>query len=275
VPLAAVAVSTQVGETCPSGGICGTVFSDTNGNGVQDEGEPGIVGAVVTVTYVVDGTAYDFTVMTTAETPTSPAGLYDFGTAVPPGEWNISVQIPNGTSPSPVNVGETGSGDVPNDSDGVSDNNGNSVAKVNWDGTNQTSSTDFGFTTSGFANPGTGTPGYWKNHPEAWPVSTITIGNVTYTKEQAIAKMETPVQKDKTYTIFSSLVAAILNTHPLVGNDNTCVQAAIDGAQQWFKTYGPVGSNVAASSYAWKVGEPLHRQMDNYNNGMLCVQHRD
>ena len=40
-------------------------------------------------------------------------------------------------------------------------------------------------------------------------------------------------------------------------------------------TYGPVGSKVAASSYAWKVGEPLHRLMDNYNNGMLCAPHRD
>jgi hypothetical protein len=32
---------------------------------------------------------------------------------------------------------------------------------------------------------------------------------------------------------------------------------------------------VHAASYAWKVGEPLHRQMDTYNNGMLCAPHRD
>ncbi|MFT3894745.1 MAG: hypothetical protein QM730_24205 [Anaerolineales bacterium] len=37
--------------------------------------------------------------------------------------------------------------------------------------------------------PGTGTPGYWKNHPEAWPVSSITIGEQTFTKDQAIALM--------------------------------------------------------------------------------------
>ena len=48
-------------------------------------------------------------------------------------------------------------------------------------------------------------------------------------------------------------------------------------AQTWMATFGPVGntSSVAASSYAWKVGEPLHRQMDNYNNGMLCAPHRE
>ena len=36
--------------------------------------------------------------------------------------------------------------------------------------------------------------------------------------------------------------------------------------------YGPVGSGVHAASFAWKVGEPLHRLMDNYNNGMLCAR---
>ena len=38
--------------------------------------------------------------------------------------------------------------------------------------------------------------------------------------------------------------------------------------------YGPVGSNVAASSAAWVAGEPLHKQMDAYNNGLLCAPHR-
>ena len=38
---------------------------------------------------------------------------------------------------------------------------------------------------------------------------------------------------------------------------------------------GPVSSGVAASSLAWKLGEPYHRLMDNYNNGMLCAPHRD
>jgi hypothetical protein len=39
-------------------------------------------------------------------------------------------------------------------------------------------------------------------------------------------------------------------------------------------SYGPVGSNVAASSPAWAIGEPLHQQMDAYNNGLLCAPHR-
>ncbi len=58
VPLAAVAVTTAAQEdtACPaSGGICGTVFYDTNGNGIQEAGEGGIKDVIVTVTYTLRG----------------------------------------------------------------------------------------------------------------------------------------------------------------------------------------------------------------------------
>jgi SdrD B-like domain len=264
VPLAVVAANTQAPDTsCPSGGICGTVFYDANGNGIQDAGEPGISGASVTITFTVGGTTFTDTV------PTDGNGFY-FDTNVPTGvETTVSVQIPNGLTPSPANQGT----DDLIDSDGVPDGLGNSVAHFTVPDANGDSSTDFGFTNSGFTNPGTGTPGYWKNHPEAWPVSSITVGTQTYTVQQAIDIMGTPVTKDKTYTMFASLVSAMLNVQ--VGNDSTCVSEAIAAGQAWMTTYGPVGSNVAASSYAWKLGEPIHRLLDNYNNGMLCAPHRD
>jgi hypothetical protein len=53
------------------------------------------------------------------------------------------------------------------------------------------------------------------------------------------------------------------------------VAGTIAAADSWMATYGPVGSSVHAASFAWKVGEPLHRLRDNYNNGMLCAPHRD
>jgi hypothetical protein len=263
VPLAAVAVSTEVNETCPSGGICGTVFYDTNGNGVQDAGESGISGVSVTLIYIVDGTPQEFTI------PTNTSGLYDFGTLFPRDEYTISVQIPPSTTASPTDQGGNDSAD----SDGTPDGHGNSVGSVTWDANEaQDSNTDFGFTQSVVSNPGTGTPGYWKTHPEAWPVQTIVVGGVTYTKAEAIALLE-QVGKDKSLTMFSSLVPAMLNV--AIGNDPSCVSSTIDLAQTWMSTYGPAGSGVYAASYAWKIGEPLHRLMDNYNNGMLCAPHRD
>ena len=272
VPLAAVAVTTQVQEdsACPqSAGICGTVFYDTNADGVQDGGEPGIANVSVTITYTPPEGGDPIVLVV----PTDDYGFYQSGLTPSGTTYTVSVQTPPDTTPSPANNPSTT--DLL-DSDGESDGAGNSVAHFTLPerDTNGDASTDFGFTTtSGYTNPGTGTPGFWQNHPEAWPVSTVLVGGVTYTKAQAIAILDTPVTKDKSFTMFASLVSALLNVR--IGNDSSCVAQTIDKAQDWMTTYGPAGRGVAASSYAWKVGEPLHRQMDNYNNGMLCAPHRD
>jgi hypothetical protein len=118
--------------------------------------------------------------------------------------------------------------------------------------------------------PGTGTPGYWKNHPEAWPVDSITVGGITYTKAQAIYIMSSAVEKDKWITMFKGLVAAKLNV--AIGTDPTCIAATITAANLWMETYA---SPVRASSEAWHVGEPLYCTLDAYNNGLLCAPSRD
>ncbi len=253
VPLASVAAAPAEAQSfCQSAGICGVVWLDTNNNGLQDAGESVIPGASVTL----GGT----TVATDEE------GVYFFN--VPEGVYQITVQIPPNTQPSPANVG----GDDTIDSDGERDATGaNSVATVVLTSSDD-KTTDFGFWMPPVQQPGTGTPGYWKNHAEAWPVPGITIGGVLYPKAEAIALIDKP-GKDRTLTMFSSLVSAKLNL--LMGNDSSCVAPTIALADEWMATYGPVGRGVHAASYAWKVGEPLHRLMDNYNNGMLCAPHRD
>jgi hypothetical protein len=253
VPLAAVAVVQAEPRSCQSGGnVCGMVWTDSNNNGVRDAGELPIAGAVVT--------------LSGQSTATDAQGYYQFATDL--GTYQVVVQIPPGTQPSPANVGA----DDTIDSDGVSDNVGNSVATVVLTADQSyTADTDFGFWVPPVTQPGTGTPGYWKNHPEAWPVSVVTLGGVDYTKAQALAFLNA-AGKDKSLTMFSSLVSAKLNV--VVGNDPSCVQSTIDAADAWMATY-PAGSNVHAASLAWKRGEPLHRLMDNYNNGMLCAPHRD
>jgi len=256
VPLAAVAVSTVEPKLCSSAGmVCGTVWEDTNNNGIQDADEPVIAGAIVT--------------LGDTSKETNEEGYYWF--PVRHGDYKIDVQIPPGTQPSPVNTGS----DDTLDSDGVPDGVGNSTATVSYTSTEDNDpNTDFGFWTPSVVQPGTGTPGYWKNHPEAWPLSIITVGGVSYTKAQAIEILERP-GKDRAVTMFSSLVPAILNL--AIGNDGSCVETTIAAAHAWMASVGPVGSGsgVHAASLAWKVGEPLHRQLDNYNNGMLCAPHRD
>jgi hypothetical protein len=278
LPLASVAVSPASAQTtCPSGGICGTVFYDANSNGIQDAGEPGIGGASVTLVFP-NGQER---LMPTLSCPPLPdpcdqasVGLFNFSAPLFDNDGNpvigivkIVVQIPPGSEP--TNAPKDGAGNV--------------FVSVDYEGSDIVSK--FGFSASQFTNPGTGTPGYWKNHPEAWPVQSITIGykivngtkvgGVSYSKAAAIAILD-DVGKDKRTTMFSSLVSAMLNV--TIGNDNSCVGSTIDSANAWFADYLPMSDaskKVAASSYAWKVGEPLHRLMDNYNNGMLCAPHRD
>jgi hypothetical protein len=259
LPLASIAAAPASAQSggCGSGGtVCGVVFTDANNNGIQDVGEPGIVGVKVFILIGDD----------TVETETDSQGVYSFD--VPTGTtYPVSVLIPQETQASPPNQGT----DDAFDSDGVPNGLGYSVASVTV-GDSSNPDTDFGFTTSAVTNPGTGTPGYWKNHAEAWPVPGVTVGGIYYSKADAISWLG-KAGKDKTATMFSSLVPAMLNVK--IGNDSSCVAGTIAAANAWMATYGPVGSNVAASSYAWSVGEPLHRQMDSYNNGLLCAPHRN
>jgi hypothetical protein len=119
--------------------------------------------------------------------------------------------------------------------------------------------------------PGTGTPGYWANHPEAWPTNQIVIGGITYSKAAAIANIKRSVTKDKRWTMFPALVSAKLNV--LIGNDSSCIASTIAAADAWWATYH--GSPVSGSSAAWKAGEPLYLMLDAYNNGLLCAPPRN
>jgi hypothetical protein len=122
------------------------------------------------------------------------------------------------------------------------------------------------------AAPGTGTIGYWKTHPEAWPVQQITVGGKIYTKSQAIQWMGTSSSGDKTIDLFKQLVAAKLNV--LIGNQASCISSTIFSADAWLVSY-PLGSRVKSSGSAWQTGGPLHERLDDYNNGELCAPHRD
>jgi hypothetical protein len=123
---------------------------------------------------------------------------------------------------------------------------------------------------------GVRTPGYWKNDKKTWPVSSITIGGVVYTRAEADDLMEHPTAGDKTYNMFEQLVAAKLNV--LSGAAAGCIMDTIDDADAWMADFPP-GSGVSASSAAWQTAQPglaasasaMHSELDDYNNGLLCA----
>lgn len=114
---------------------------------------------------------------------------------------------------------------------------------------------------------GTGTIGYWKNHPEAWPVSSLTVGGTTLSKAQALSILGMPVKGDKTIAMAVQLIAAKLNV--ALGNDSSCIASTITAADAWLSIYG-----IGSGQKSWAGGDVLHDDLDAYNNGQLCAPAR-
>ena len=55
------------------------------------------------------------------------------------------------------------------------------------------------------------TQGYWKNHPTAWPVSSVKLGNVIYTKAQLLQIFATPAAGNGLISLAHQLTAVKLN----------------------------------------------------------------
>ncbi len=53
--------------------------------------------------------------------------------------------------------------------------------------------------------------GYWKTHPEAWPVNALRLGNIIYTKVQLLAIWNTPAAGNGLISLAHQLMAAKLN----------------------------------------------------------------
>ncbi|MDO9226346.1 MAG: SdrD B-like domain-containing protein [Pseudomonadota bacterium] len=91
------------------------VWEDSNGNGKQDDGEPGVGG--VKVTLVNCATNAIVATTTTADgTGSNPIGYYNFA-GVPPGTYHVVFETPNGYVQTTANVG--GNGFDTTDSDAV------------------------------------------------------------------------------------------------------------------------------------------------------------
>ncbi|HEX5671963.1 MAG TPA: hypothetical protein VFY46_04495, partial [Acidimicrobiia bacterium] len=139
----------------------------------------------------------------------------------------------------------------------------------------------------GLIPTGTGTPGFWKNHPEVWPVAAdeVLVGDwnhnwicdpsetcLVLTTEEALAATGTPPRGDMTWNLGRPLVTAWLNVS--AGNDPSCIADTIDAAIVWLLAH-PLGSGVGGGDPAWQEASGWAGLLDDYNNGLLCAEHRD
>ncbi|MGC8833148.1 MAG: hypothetical protein ACP5R4_03765, partial [Armatimonadota bacterium] len=108
--------------------------------------------------------------------------------------------------------------------------------------------------------------GYWKSHPNSWPVNELTVGGRAYDINELLRILDTPPKKgDATYILAHQLIAAKLNfligcPPPIVNGRNL-----IDEADGWLTTYPPGKPPKKRTDRESMV--KLAEKLDNYNNG--------
>jgi len=130
-------------------------------------------------------------------------------------------------------------------------------------------STDLQATTQPASQNCTFTQGYWKNHPDAWPVNSLTLGTVTYTKAQLIQIFNEPAKGNGLVSLAHQLIAAKLNIAN--GADPTPILATINAADAQIGNLvvPPIGSGFLDPDETDANAQIL----DDYNNGKLGVNH--
>jgi hypothetical protein len=112
------------------------------------------------------------------------------------------------------------------------------------------------------------TQGYWKNHPGAWPVTSLTLGSQNYTQSELLMILNTPVRGDASLILADQLIAAKLSIAN--GSDPTPVSATITAADNLLSTFnGKLPYHVKPSSTVGQQMTALAATLDSYNNGLL------
>jgi hypothetical protein len=113
------------------------------------------------------------------------------------------------------------------------------------------------------------TQGYWKNHEEQWPVSSLTLGTVSYSMSELLDILGQSVEGNGLVSLAHQLIAALLNIAN--GADPTAAQDAIDDANALIGglVVPPVGDGELDPS----ATSDLTQTLDDYNNGVIGPGH--
>jgi cysteine-rich repeat protein len=113
------------------------------------------------------------------------------------------------------------------------------------------------------------TQGYWKNHPDAWPVSSLKLGSVTYSKDELIAIFKTPVKGNGLISLAHQLIAAKLNI--AAGASDVSIKASISAADSLIGSLvcPPKGDGKLSTS----ATSSLVGKLDAFNSGDVGPGH--
>ena len=111
--------------------------------------------------------------------------------------------------------------------------------------------------------------GYWRNHPDAWPVTSLTLGTVTYQAAELMAILDDPARGNGLVILVHQLIAAKLNIAN--GADPSAVQQAITDADNMIGALvvPPIGNGYLAPGQTGDLVETLTQ----YNEGTIGPGH--
>jgi hypothetical protein len=127
--------------------------------------------------------------------------------------------------------------------------------------------------TSTASNNCTYTQGYWKNHPEKWPVSalTLTLGTITYSQADLLTILGTPAAGNGLVSLAHQLIATKLNI--AFGATSAPIQSSVNAADAL------IGNNlvptIGGGFLSPSSTSSLINTLDHYNNGLLGPPHCD
>jgi len=108
----------------------------------------------------------------------------------------------------------------------------------------------------------------WKNHPDTWPVTSLTLGSQTYTQAELLTLFGAPPRGDASVILAHQLIAAKLNIAN--GSNPVPIRSAIADADKLLSQFfGKLPYNVETSS---SIGQQMVNDanvFDRYNNGAL------
>jgi hypothetical protein len=109
--------------------------------------------------------------------------------------------------------------------------------------------------------------GFWKNHPEAWPVTELQLGNVTYNQQELLSILRQPVRGNGLVLLAHQLIAAKLNIAN--GADGSCIHQTLADAGSLIGdlVVPPVGNGYLQPRDVAGIAGVL----GSYNEGNLCA----
>lgn len=110
--------------------------------------------------------------------------------------------------------------------------------------------------------------GYWKNHSSEWPVNSLTLGSVSYTKAQLLSILNTAAGGNGLIILAKQLIAAKLNI--LNGGDPAPIQSWVAAADAMIGSLvvPPVGSGFLSPSSV----NSIKNKLDDYNTGKTYAE---